>query len=368
MGTHDAQHLRSEAEILARSSRPQRNSTWIPKTRDWRYATGVIQHDDYDDAPHARSTWDVMDYEFQRRGSQRHQEHLTRGQIGIASEHEQAVNESTEPAPSPALERAISNALPFSPKVTAPREGPHVVGKIMEFRVRDWRQVKKFKRRDPSSTGEDIENFEATGLVVRIRFRRKNKEVLKEIFERASPPEPTPATILVALAQSSAANRNLTPAIASPGTPAVARTAETIRTYHILDSIESLSSFPLFKRAWVDETYDCNLKFVRSTLRPADKVVSDLGVTYQWYDDAVPADAIFPPGVPLSAKEIHAFYPHHVRWKGVMVRLTNNDYRGAEILGMQVSNQFLLTHLFNETNRPRPTSAALPTTIHHQRT
>src|SRR5689334_5313886 len=65
MGIHDNQNLKSEADILARQSRPQRNSTWIPKARDWRYATGVIQHDDFEDAPKARSVWDTMDYDYQ---------------------------------------------------------------------------------------------------------------------------------------------------------------------------------------------------------------------------------------------------------------------------------------------------------------
>lgn len=61
-----------------------------------------------------------------------------------------------------------------------------------------------------------------------------------------------------------------------------------------------------------------------------------LGPKYHWYEHAVPVNAIFPPGIPISAKEIMAYYPHHVRWKGVMLRLTSNDYRGADIMGMQV--------------------------------
>lgn len=65
MGIGDAQNLKSEAEILARQSRPQRSSTWVPKTRDWRYATGVIKHDDFDDAPKSRSVWDTLDYDYQ---------------------------------------------------------------------------------------------------------------------------------------------------------------------------------------------------------------------------------------------------------------------------------------------------------------
>lgn len=328
MGTHDSQQLKSEADFLARSSRPQRNSKWVPKTRDWRYATGVIQHDDHDDAPKARSTWDILDHDYQSRGKQKSPKRLSRSRSGTASEPD--VLESTEPAHAP--EPAVLMAAADSPDPAAQLKGPQ---KPMEFRRRVWRQVKKYTRRDPSGSGEDIGDFDVTGLVVRMRFTRKNKALLQETLSRTVPSAPT--SIPVALTKLPAANPKPTPPISSPGTPAVARTAETVRTHHILDSIESLYSFPLFKRAWVDETYDFNFKSVLATLRSGDKIVDDLGGNYEWYDYAPRADAIFPPGVPLSAKEIHAFYPHHVRWKTVMVRLTSNDYRGPDILGMQVS-------------------------------
>ncbi|KAI8941640.1 hypothetical protein NX059_002853 [Plenodomus lindquistii] len=77
------------------------------------------------------------------------------------------------------------------------------------------------------------------------------------------------------------------------------------------------------------------MRKIRATLRSFDKVVPELGTRYHWYTDAIPVDAIFPPGVPLSAKEILAYYPHHVRWKGVMLRLTANDYRGGDIMAIQ---------------------------------
>jgi hypothetical protein len=329
MGTHDSQQLKSEADILARSSRPQRNSTWIPRTRDWRYATGVIQHDDHGDAPKARSTWDILDYDYQANNSQRrHTDGLSRSRSGTASEPDVVESTGAVPTPEPTTLKAPTDAT----KTAARPQGPH---KPMEFRVRTWRQMKKYTRVDPSASDEEVAGFKVTGLVVRMRFTRKNRAHLRETLEREVPLKHEPSSS--ALTQLPAANRNPTPPVANPLTPATARTAQTVCTPHILESIESLYTFPLFQRIWVDETYDFDVKSVRSTLRSADKVVDDLGGNYEWYDEAAPADAIFPPGVSLSAKEIQAFYPHHVRWKSVMVRLTKNDYRGPDIIGMQVT-------------------------------
>jgi hypothetical protein len=332
MGTHDSQQFKSEADILARSSRPQHNSTWVPKTRDWRYATGVIQHDDYEGAPKSRSTWDVLDYDYQASGNwEPRDDDLSRSRSGTGSEL--GIAEPTELAHTP--EAAVLKTPTESPKVVTQPKGPY---KPMEFCAQGWRQVTRLTRRANTSDEDGEEGWEITGLVVKFRFTRKNRAQIREILEGPLSPASTPYPIDTA--QSPAANQNLTPPASSPNTPATARTAKSIHEPHILDSIESLRTFPLFQRAWVDETYDFNVKTVRSKLRPADKVVDDLGSNYEWYDDAIPSDAIFPPGVPLSAKEIQAFYPHHVRWKGVMVRLTNNDYRGPEIMGMQVCVHF----------------------------
>lgn len=63
---------------------------------------------------------------------------------------------------------------------------------------------------------------------------------------------------------------------------------------------------------------------------------SELVKTYNWYPEAAAVDALLPPGVTLSLKDILIYYPHHVRWQHVMLRLTHNDYRGSDILGIQV--------------------------------
>ncbi|KAF2821014.1 hypothetical protein CC86DRAFT_107424 [Ophiobolus disseminans] len=319
------QHLKSEADILARSARPQRSSTFVPKVRDWRYATGVIQHDDHEDAPKSRSVWDKLDRDYQASLNKAESAGTSnRSRSGTGSELD--IAESMEVAHTP--EGSIRSAPAQSPTVVAEPKGPY---KPMEFRKRTWRQVARFTRTE-DSLSKDEGDYKMTGLIVRFRFTRKHRAQVKEILEHSVPAPLT--SVVMDLVQSPAANQNPTPPISSPNTPATARTAETIRTLHILDS-ESLYTFPLFQRTWVDETHDFNIKAIRATLRALETVVDKLGGNYEWYDNAVPADAIFPPGVPLSAKEIQAFYPHHVRWKGVMVRLTNNDYRGADIMGMQ---------------------------------
>ena len=60
-----------------------------------------------------------------------------------------------------------------------------------------------------------------------------------------------------------------------------------------------------FERPWKDETEDFNMKKVIATLRPAGKAVAPLPRPFTWFPDAVPVDAIFPPGVPMTAKEIN---------------------------------------------------------------
>jgi hypothetical protein len=316
----DAHNLRSEAEILARQSRPQRNSTWTPKKRDWRYATGVFQHDDFDDAPNSRSVWDTLDYDYQADG---YIEALRRsGSVSITLTELGAV-ESSETFHTPK-----STVSPMSIGSWKDAARSKTACKPMTLRRRAWAQVKRFGLSESALSDHAEARYDVVGLVVRLHFMGKNTTKLREILEQPIQP----------LKPASIAHQNMMPPIPSPDTPATARTADTIRTPLILDSIKSLYTFPLFKRTWVDETYDFRVDIVREKLRPAGVKVEELGEHYGWYTDAVPIDAIFPPGVPLSAKEITAFYPHHVRWKGVMVRLTNNDYRGADIMGMQVSH------------------------------
>ncbi|KAH7084419.1 hypothetical protein FB567DRAFT_498409 [Paraphoma chrysanthemicola] len=328
MGTHDNQNLKSEADILARQSRPQRNSTWIPKTRDWRYATGVIQHDDFEDAPKARSVWDTMDYDYQTNATRvRMGTSPSRTGSGIGSDSETTNTASAVQA----LNSTEMMSMFESPRLELQKT---VSYKPMNLRKNAWAQVTTYKRIESGNAEGEDPKYEIQGHIVRLHFTGKRKARIQEIVTRSPHLTPTPGRS--DRTHSLAANPSPMPRLSSPITPATARTALTIHSPHMLDSIESLYTFPLFQRAWVDETYSFNAKHICSALRAPDaKDVEDLGANYGWYYDAPHVDAMFPPGIPLSAKEICAFYPHHVRWKGVMIRLTNNDYRGADIMGMQ---------------------------------
>jgi hypothetical protein len=66
MVRYDAE-IRKPEDILFRSSRPQRNSSHIPRARDWRYATGVFRHEDIVDACNEATIWDHMDRDFNMR-------------------------------------------------------------------------------------------------------------------------------------------------------------------------------------------------------------------------------------------------------------------------------------------------------------
>jgi hypothetical protein len=312
-----------EEDILARQSRPQRHSTWVPKTRDWRYATGVFTHDDFEDAPKDRSAWDTMDYDYQARDS--------RSRSGSGFEDGGDMSVDGIASASNTLESAKT---PLEPSKTVVRVEPVKNKAKKGMRSRTIWQKRYMTVHGPVE-GSDP-GYKIVGLIARLRF--SGKLIMEDAPSQAatqSPPEHT----------SSPATPEKVEMLCDPNTPATARTARTLTTPHILDSIESVHTFSLFQRAWVDETQDFNMREVRAKLRQPDTQVKDAGNNYGWYEDAVPMDALFPPGVPLSAKEVNAYYPHHIRWKLMMLRLTNNDYRGADFIGMQTFFRGPFTHL-----------------------
>jgi hypothetical protein len=305
-----------EEDILARQSRPQFNSTFVPKTRDWRYATGVFQHDDFEDAPKDRSAWDTMDYDYQVQASR------SRSGSGIGEDDNMSVHRIVSAANTP---QSVKQRRPPKPSRTVVPVEP------LGQKAKTSKRSRTIWQKKCRGVGRPVEGgkpgYEVFGLVARLRF--SGKLIIEDAPPQAttpSPPEhmPSPATpAKVKMFHHS-------------NTSATARTAKTLYIPHVLDSIESVHTFPLYNRTWVDETQDFNTREVRAKLRQPGKEVKVVGNNYGWYTDAVPIDAIFPPGVPLSAKEVNAYYPHHIRWKGMMLRLTNNDYRGPDILGMQV--------------------------------
>jgi hypothetical protein len=313
-----------EEDILARHSRPQKHSTWVPKKRDWRYATGVFKHDDLEGAPKDRSAWDDMDYDYQVADTQK---------IGDRSGSVQsdgdgrALSRSVSAPGTP--ERANGMHLLESPKTIVSVETFKKKAKPVKTAKRSiWQSMSRCHQIGTSESAGEQPAYETYSLMVRLRFSGKL------VIEDALPRIATQGFI-------ERKELPITPAkLKTPhtsNTPATARTATSPFAPHTLDSIESVYTCPLFERTWVDETKDFNMRAVRGVLQEPGSTAKDLGVNYMWYNDAVPVDALLPPGVPLSAKEINAYYPHHVRWRGMMLRLTNNDYRGPDIIGMQAS-------------------------------
>ncbi|KAF2817155.1 uncharacterized protein BDZ99DRAFT_564945 [Mytilinidion resinicola] len=102
---------------------------------------------------------------------------------------------------------------------------------------------------------------------------------------------------------------------------------------------------------WHDETTRVNMAGIQKTLRRPEykppvgaKWLSymKMGKTASRHTDtlkeflvgSVREDYILPPGVPMSGVEILAFYPHHLRWPAVAMRLINNSHTGASLSGI----------------------------------
>jgi hypothetical protein len=314
-------NIMKEEDILARQSRPQRHSTWVPKNRDWRYATGVFTHDDNQDAPKDRSAWDTMDYDYQVAEPRQSR---SRSGSGRSEYNNKALSRSGSPSATP--DGAKKRPLLDLPNATVRVEAFTKKAKTAKRNV--WMSVSRHHWISASEVeGEEEPDYKTCSLVVRLCF--SGKLIIEDVLPRAA----TLRSINNSQALSTPKKAKIPH---DTSTPATARTTASLYAPDVLDSVEPLQTSTLFQRTWFDETKDFNMQAVRGVIQKPGSTGKDLGVNYTWYTDAVPVDALLPPGVPLSAKEIMAYYPHHVRWRGMMIRLTNNDCRGADMLGMQV--------------------------------
>lgn len=71
------------SDILRVAARPQQHSTYVPKKRDWRYASGVFRHEDFNDVDTgkraARSIWDKLDEEYKVEDKKEKKKKVTKG-------------------------------------------------------------------------------------------------------------------------------------------------------------------------------------------------------------------------------------------------------------------------------------------------
>jgi hypothetical protein len=311
----------STADILHRASRPQRHSSFLPTRRDWRYASGVFTHDDHDDTPKQMTVWDELDYDAQTgvfgRGKERRRaREFARTRSGTTvgaddedresprkdsgEDDEDAVAESPD-----AME--MDGAMDSPDKVTpTPKSGMKGSGKSAGKRSKvatpsKWHTLASFTRVDEdgefSEDGKDGEQvWQQTRLVARLNFSPANSATVERIVSNPGTPC-KPARLAIQTTPSTLQKTPRTPNGFTPATPSTLRILTSIEPTHNLPQ-------PLFERKWTDETHNFNMKEVVETIRSSEMEVKDIPVLFNWFPDAVPIDALLPPGIALSAKEI----------------------------------------------------------------
>ncbi|KAF2472745.1 uncharacterized protein BDR25DRAFT_353069 [Lindgomyces ingoldianus] len=287
--------VKKDRDILHSASRPQRHSNWEPQTLDWRWRHGVIRSEDFEDDRRSMSVWDQMaEYTIKRRNEVRRRRRVRRERdmgrfVGVNDVDEEEEEEEEKGDRNTMEEKMLDEGhemievgekdaeaeetpTPSTPRTRAPQKSELV-------------QMATYKIHVPMTEDGPEEVWKQTSLTAILRLTCK------------SPPSFTP-----------------------PYTP-----KHKIRC-------------PPFHRPFIDETRPTNLLKITQSLRAPpkqdDPPIPPIPHSFHWFPDAIPVDAIFPPGVPMSGKEILAFYPHHPRNRGVGLRLLENDYRGADILAI----------------------------------
>ncbi|ORY11071.1 hypothetical protein BCR34DRAFT_588204 [Clohesyomyces aquaticus] len=278
--------VKTTFDILHSAARPQRRSFFEPQKIDWRWRTGVIRTEDFEDDRKNMTIWDQA------------AEEALLGRRGLGSGRRRRVkNGVTASAPA---RLKFRDAEEEEKGERAGRDGdgeegtptPILVTPRKLRRERTLAQVEKYtSERILTEVGLE-EVWEQTALVVVLR------------------PEQTPV-----------------PPDSIPTTPNTPRFLRATDISQVRDS---------YKRPFVDESRPFSALQIRRSIRTPDQeaLLPPIPSTYHWYPDAVPVDALFPPGVPLSGKEILVFYPHHPRNKCVGLRLINNNYKGADVVGI----------------------------------
>ncbi|KAH9880418.1 hypothetical protein IAQ61_000709 [Plenodomus lingam] len=308
-----------ERDTLARRSRWQQHSTYIPSTRNSHNTTDVPRNDDSDEDPKIHSASGSMDHNYQAHGApqritrmKRASSEYSTAETGPGAMGPENVTKTKE---SPRMVRSTVRTTNLSPSRS-----------LYQYSVR-YRSVH-------NAAADDERRYEAFGLTIRLRFTDEGVVSLQRLVANMLDDSKTPPIKVATYSMSTPPINRKAP---SPLTLATSRATTTLDHPSDQGSIEFAHVSPLFQRVWTDETRDFNMMMVRKNIRCGGKDMADIGPLYQWYTSAVPIDAIFPPGIPISAKEIQAYYPHHVRWKAIMLRLTENDFRGGDIMGMQIT-------------------------------
>jgi hypothetical protein len=297
--------IQEPGDNLPRASRPQRHASWLPRHRGWQDQTGVLQHEDHVDPLKQRTVWNEFGNDAQNGMSGRERRRvekrrrLTQTSSGDAGEGDKEDGTATLPEASP---------CPSSPSIS-PAKQPQASKKMStaesacDESARKLNAVKAPSRaytiagskRSGENSDAGGQVWERTRLITRLKFAGRNIAILKRILAGV-PATPSRSTRSKPCTTPSLRKTARTPAAATPTTPSSLR---------VLDSAKRLHSLPLFERQWKDETQNFNMKKVLESVRPGSKAVEELPALFTWFANAVPINALFPPGVPVSAREIH---------------------------------------------------------------
>lgn len=347
----DLSEIKRPGDIIYRSSRPQRNSTYVPQKRDWRFETVIYQHDDFEDSVNDMTIWDQLDEDYIL-GTFGKERRRTKGSF-ITAEEKSNINVSMS-LTSGSFGGSQGGTAMIDRTVSMPLSTPTMKSTTKTRKRSSAYAISYFRRTDAedgevSGNGEGEDRWNEMSLIVCLKFLTKTLE-----FQR----------IVEELSISSAIPFSLFPP-SRTGTPS---TQTSITTPTTTKSTSSVGTFPIFDHEWKDNTRPYSIAKLLSSIRTPEKdeKIEPIPPNYTWFRDAVPVDAIFPPGLPITAKEIsvspslsflfppiicgqggrryeyltsvQAYYPHHLRWKGVALRYLNNGYRSADIIEMQVTS------------------------------
>jgi hypothetical protein len=281
----DYDEIKTAEDILYRWSRPQRNSTFVPNQRDWRYETGVYQHQDFDNSKGDKTIWDMLDEdnengvfgrERRRKKGGKANSKMNNGETeGYGREEAGAVELGISTGSVTPARSHIDTVTPASTWKNKETASPP--NKSNTFRTLS---PKLYGRAADYTESNGEEEWEQTGFLVRLHFPRK-KSSLSAILNRF-PPQ---------CALSS-----------EPNTPVTPSKLFTPADSHDRGKIDSLR---LFHREWRDKTLNFCMRNVLGLLHHPEKLADSIPASFQWWDGAVPVDAILPPGIAMSAKELN---------------------------------------------------------------
>ncbi|KAF2277394.1 uncharacterized protein EI97DRAFT_457419 [Westerdykella ornata] len=332
--------IRTPADILHRSSRPQYHSTYLPPKRDWRYVTGVYRHEDFTDTPGDQTVWDMLDEDACGARRKRRRKERKRRK-GWTVDTTQAGNK---------VEEGEGNGVGYA--ATAHEGGEDEYGTsttVMGRMISRPISIKCFApiSQNSNTTSATNNEYEPTALIVHLRLPKPSANKSRLPDRQTTPaPQTAPRATEVPSTTDSPSSIKTFRTRTSSTTSAVIFSPSPASNTDGFTPLTILSPTPPpppskthnhtspYKRPWMDNTYAPSPS--SHTIRHASTRNPHRPLPAHWtlFPSAVPIDALVPPGIRLSAPELLAFYPNHVLWDGVARRLAGNGYTSEDLTGM----------------------------------